>query len=166
MKRAWITTTEWNGHTVGTIERISIVEDLPINAPIGCITIVDYEEVNIMEGCEKAVLVDDIWTIIEDEAKKNEILKKQAVERELLKMDYGKRVLAYIGVRLNSFSVEDYQTLLNDETLAIVQNLLGQGALESSHHILSEYLPNALINESLLTDILNEIQSYIEVLGA
>jgi hypothetical protein len=162
MKRAWVTTTEWNGHTVGTIERISIVEDLPINAPIGCITIVDYDEVNIMEGCEKAVLVDDQWNIIEDENKKNEILKKEAIDREILKMDYGKRVLAYIGVRLNSFSIEDYQALLSDQTLITIQTLLGQGALESSHYILSGYTPTQLLSEQLIFDILAEIQTYID----
>lgn len=164
MKRAWICTLDYLTFVVGDIFRISIVEDLPINVPQNHYTIVDFDSSSIEEDCEKAVLIDGVWTIVEDTEKKQQKIEDKAVNLELLKMKYGNEILAYIGYKMNSFEVYDYQSMLSDNTITMIRTLLSQGALESSYFILNGYAPNGAITEDLKNDILLKIDYYMGLL--
>lgn len=106
----------------------------------------------------KSEKIGDDWVILEDTDKKNEYAAEQ---RELKKMDFGQKVLAYFGVLTNDLTVEDYQTLLADTQVGVIKDLLRQGALESSFTVLSDYPINAIITQEIKDKIMAKITSFI-----
>lgn len=155
MKKAWFNSEDL---------KIKLITDLEVETFGLCLSCV-FDETTIESGYELIAFINGEYFVIEDTARKNSDILNKQIEKEILKMEYGKRVLAYIGVRLNSFTIEQYQTLLQDETLKMIQTLLGQGALESSYMILSSYPSNETLSQSLIDDILLEIDKHIQLVG-
>jgi hypothetical protein len=126
---------------------------------------VEFDSSLIESGYEMIAMINLEYTVIEDTVKKESDILKRNIDREMLKMDYGKQILAYIGVKLNTYSVEQYQQLLIDDNIKMIQTLLTQGALESSYSLLSDYQVNELITQNLKDDILAKILFFINLLG-
>lgn len=118
----------------------------------------DLIKVKEENGVIEVSNIDNIEEINQLELESNEI------QKELVKMEYGKEVLAYIGVNLNTLEVEQYQSLLSDNNLFTIQTLLKQGALESCYSLIHNFTPNEIITQLLLDKVKMKIQYYINQL--
>lgn len=118
----------------------------------------DYIKVSNIDNIPTVVEFENMSDIIKDEQDKEEIAK------ELSKMEYGRKILAYIGVELNQLTVEQYQNLLGNNEIKTIQTLLSQGALESAHQLLMFYTPDDIITQLLLDKVQLQIQYYINQL--
>lgn len=161
MKKVYIV-IEIEGQTyqnlpVGTIAGV-FFENEEITLDSNLFSIVDFNENLIQEKYLKVDFINDQWVVSEDMDKKGE---DHAVEIEMKKMEYGKEILAYIGVLFNALTVEDYQTLLLDQEVAMIQNLLRQGAIESTLGLLDAYVVNAIVTQEIKDKIASKIASFI-----
>lgn len=166
MKKAYLVVNN-NGSTFNNLEAGTIVAqcylgetmgDLENNVILGDLVNVNFDDEIIDSAYIKSELIEGNWVIVEDEEKK---LQDISISTEKRKMEYGKEVLAYIGVLFNSLTVEDYQTLLLDQEIAMMQNLLRQGALESTLGLLDGYAVNAIVTQEIKTKIASKIAFYI-----
>jgi hypothetical protein len=164
MKKAYIC-IENNGQTfnnlpIGTIAIQCFMAEKPFqdSVDLGLFQIVEFDEELINPSYLKTVLVNGVWTVEEDTQEK---IEDENIQKEMLKMQYGKEVLAYVGVLFNSLTVENYQTLLMDQEIAMIQNLLRQGALQSSKDLLSSYLVNSIVTQEIKDKISLKLDHYI-----
>jgi hypothetical protein len=164
MKKAYIC-IENNGQTfhdlpVGTIAIHCFMAEMPYqdSVDLGLFQIVEFDDELINPRYLKTELVNNSWVVVQDDEKMNE---DQAILTERKKMEFGQEILAYIGVLFNSLTVEDYQVLLMDQEVAMVQNLLRQGALESSLGLLSSYTINSIVTQEIKDKISSKISFFI-----
>lgn len=170
MKRAYFIIEKdgqtYNNITVGTVIKVGEVgyiwDVFLLND--GWITYRDFDDQTLDERFLVAEFTTD-WVIVENTTAKEEFEEAEQgaiLENvELKKMEFGEKVLAYIGVLFNSLTVEDYQTLLADPSIDVIKDLLRQGALESSLHLLNEYTPNLIVTQEIKDKIATRISNYI-----
>lgn len=126
---------------------------------------VDFDGSSIPDGTEKVIQLEGVWTIVKDQGLDDDIEFKKTIEKELQKMNLGKNLLAYIGVKLNPYDLEDYQSLLANNEMMLIQILLGQGALESALSMLRSMVPNDLVTQQMKDDIILKLEEMILTIG-
>jgi hypothetical protein len=170
MKRAYFIVDKdgqtYNNITEGTVVKVGEVgyiwDIFLVND--GWIIYRDFDNETLDERFIKAEFTTD-WAIVENATAKTEFEEAEQeatlTNVELKKMEFGQKVLAYIGVLFNSLTVEDYQTLLMDQEIAMIQKLLQQGALESSLQLLTAYATNAIVTQQIKDQISAKLNYYI-----
>jgi len=160
MKKAFVVITK-NGQTYNNLPEGSIVGQCyesefmyQTEVDNGDLLDVLFDDELINVDFLRTEKIGDDWVVIEDTAKKNEFMAEQV---ELKKMKLGESVLAYVGVLFNSLTVEDYQTLLADQDIAVIKDFLRQGALESSKALFEVYTPNLIVTQEVKDKILAKI---------
>ena len=87
--------------------------------------------------------------------------KSQAVEE--LRIQLGIKTKAYMGYlcEVNNLTLQDYEAMLGDVNLTMLDRLLLNGALQSSKSILDAYTPTSYFNSSFISSLSSKLQEYI-----
>ena len=92
-----------------------------------------------------------------------EKVKEKKIATEELRISLGIKTKAYMGYlcELNNLTVEDYEFMLSDPTLTVLDRLLLNGALESSKVILDAYVPTFYFSSDFKNSLSSKLDEYI-----
>jgi hypothetical protein len=98
----------------------------------------------------------------------NAKVAEKKVATEELRISLGIKTKAYMGYlcEVNNLTVSDYESMLGDPTLTILDRLLLNGALESAKGILDSYSPTAYFVEGFKTTLSAKLAEYISQVNA
>ena len=96
------------------------------------------------------------------------ILEDKMLATEELRIQLGIKTKAYLGYlcEVKVVSVSDYESMLEDATLTILDRLLLNGALESAKGILDSYTPTSYFTADFQTAVSAKLAEYIDQVNA
>ena len=105
------------------------------------------------------------WTAFDATSAK---LAEKKIATEELRISLGIKTKAYMGYlcEVNNLTVSDYEQMLSDATLTILDRLLLNGALESAKSILDSYSPTAYFTVTFQSALSGKLAEYITQVNA
>jgi len=91
-------------------------------------------------------------------------VEKDAINLEIYKMEIGKQILALIGYLFNSLSQSDYEAMLSDHNFLLIQNLLRQGAVNTSRQMIYDTPVNSYLTQSVKDKVIAKLDDFIATL--
>lgn len=89
--------------------------------------------------------------------------REKAIQQQLKNIEFGKRLIAIIGVMLDAKGLTNEQTAQVNSTFAAIVTLLNTGSLGTAKDAISAITPDAVILQADIDMVIAELNSYLGV---